>query len=129
METMNMAAVGEYLAGLRSAHDWNTAEVAAKLKPVLGRDVDATTVWRVERNKMKPGGDLLIALCMVLGANWADVTYLFSSQADAEEAMKLGLRAGGADAESEALIDAWRRVPNEKRAALLDKLQEEAGEG
>lgn len=129
MGNMNMIAVGGYLAGLRSARDWNTAEVAAKLKPMLRRDVDATSIWRAERNKMTPGGDMLIALCVVLGANWADVVYVSGSQLDADEAMKLGLRAGGADAESEALIEAWRRVPAEKRAALLDKLQEETGEG
>lgn len=120
-----MQAVSAYLKGLQSAKGMNDAEVAAALKPLLGRDVASTTVWRAATGRTNSRLDMLLGILHVLGANPSEVMYLFTSSVPEDEAAAMGRRAALAEVGEEVIRDAWRRVPSESRAAVRERIIEE----
>lgn len=122
-----MQAVTAFLAGARVASGLNEVEVAAALKPLLGRDISQSTIWRIERNKMIPGGDMLLGLAAVLKINPAELVYLFTSSVEPGEAAEMGARAVGGEVGEELIREAWRRVPSERRAAARQRIIDEMG--
>lgn len=61
-----MQAVAGYLRGLREGRGLSQVQVAASVGTMLGRDVQSTTIWRIETAKTVPGGDMLLALLNTL---------------------------------------------------------------
>ena len=72
VQTMNKAALGGYIRGLREEHGWTPADLVVRMRPILGRTVDPTTVWKVETGRMNPGSDLLLAMIQTLAGSITD---------------------------------------------------------
>lgn len=71
-----MSAVGSYIKTLRIEQDIPQVDVIAHVSGRVGRQVDQTTIWRIERGKTKPRTDILSALLEKLGGSGDDVTAL-----------------------------------------------------
>lgn len=74
-----MQAVAGYLKGLREVQGISQTQVAAEVGKRLKRDVQSTTIWRIENAKTTPGGDMLIVLLDMLGGSIKDLATLQDS--------------------------------------------------
>lgn len=74
-----MQAVAGYLKGLREVQGISQTQVAAEVGKRLKRDVQSTTIWRIENAKTIPGGDILIVLLDMLGGSIKDLATLQDS--------------------------------------------------
>jgi transcriptional regulator with XRE-family HTH domain len=122
---MSMEVIGGFLKGAREGRGLSPAEVAAALKQRLGRNVDTTTLWRIETARMTPGSDLLMALLGVLRVS-ADAMIGVSERdgatpADGEAAGRLAV--SDSDELSRHLIEKMRRLPSEEKAAWEQLLE------
>lgn len=120
---MSMEAVGGYFRGLREGQDMSPADVASRLREVLGRKVDPTTVWRIETGRQNPGADLLLGLINVLKGRLADVEAIFSrADASAAEGEALGRRVAAKGFEhltDDDLAILGQLSPSQRKAALI----------
>lgn len=114
-----MEAVAGYLRGLREVQGISQTQVAATVGKLLKRDVQSTTIWRIETAKSQPGGDMLIALLDTLGGSVRDLAELMSTEADAA--------AGRAAAETWFRESAMRAAPTD-RQAVAERLRQMAVE-
>lgn len=126
---MNTLALGGYIKGLREEQGKSPAEVVVGLKPLLGRNIDPTTIWRIESAKMMPGSDLLLALLQVLKGSAADAWAIMSrddlSAADGEErgrAAVKGLTLTDADV---AVLSNLEGEQRQRLRALLEERRRE----
>ena len=71
-----MIAVGGYLRGLRGVKDLTQTQVAAEVGRQLKRDVQPTTIWRIETARTIPKTDMLLAMLAILGGSVADLVRL-----------------------------------------------------
>lgn len=120
---MNAVALGGYLRGLREGQGLTPSEVVVALKPLIGRNVDPTTVWKIENAKMMPGSDLLLSLLQVLRGNAIDAWGILRrddlSEADGEQrglAAAQGLTLTGDDL---AVLAGLNGEPRRQLLAIL----------
>lgn len=79
--------LGAYFQRLReNGRKISQGRLATELSDYLSRNVDSTTVWRIESGDNIPGGDLLAALMDLLGGRVEDVGWLIRNQKTVVEA-------------------------------------------
>lgn len=116
-----MIAMGGYLRGLREVSGISQVQLAADVGRRLRRDVQSTTIWRIESGKMIPGGDLLVVLLDILGGSIADLARLQEdTAADADTGRAAAVAWFRAAAEG-ATEDERRRVAEHLRR-LADEI-------
>lgn len=117
---MNRAALGGYIRGLREERGWSASEVVVRMKPILGRNVDPTTVWKIETGRMNPGSDLLLAMLHALAGSvteaWAIMRRADFSEADGEERGRAAARGLTITDDDVAVL---RSLEGEERDRLL----------
>lgn len=128
IRAMNMTAAGAYLRGRRLALGLSPAEVAVKMKSVLGRNVDPSTLWKIENATMNAGSDLLLAFLEVVQGSAARLMALAQTDASAVEAERIGREVVQAMSEDVAAL--LQQLPGEEReewrrrlAARLEELR------
>jgi len=90
------AALGIYFQVLRehrqdAGRPMSAARLAVLLGDFLGKEVNPTTVWRIESGDQRPGGDMLTALIDVLGGSFEDVRRLIRERGTAEDARRFAM--------------------------------------
>lgn len=67
------------MRGLRLAHDWTLLDVAARMAPIMGDNVDPSYVQKIEKGAIKtsPSTRHVYALLDVLGGSSVVVRWLF----------------------------------------------------
>lgn len=80
-----MEAVAGYLRGLREGQDITQTEVAAVVGKRLKRNVQTTTIWRIETGQNVPKSDMLIAILSVIGGSVKDLADLQALEKDSDE--------------------------------------------
>jgi len=90
------AALGTYFQVLRehrqdAGRPMSAARLAVLLGDFLGKEVNPTTVWRIESGDQRPGGDMLTALIDVLGGSFEDVRRLIRERGTVEDARRYAM--------------------------------------
>lgn len=78
-------ALAGYFEGLRDGRGMTQTQLAARLGELLNREVDVTTIWRLETGRQRPSGEMLTALLDVLCGNFDDVRRLQRDRKATEE--------------------------------------------
>lgn len=110
-----MEAVAGYLRGLREEQDITQTQVAAIVGKRLKRDVQSTTIWRIENGKSNPRSDMLIAILSVIGGSVKDLTDL--------QALETSSDTEGYAAAVTWLKTAAAHATPEQRLAVADQLR------
>lgn len=116
-----MEAVAGYIKGLREEQGITQTQVAATVGQRLNRDVQSTTIWRIENAKTVPGGDMLIVLLDLLGGSINDLARLLSSDQTAEDGRAAA--AAWLSAAAEQATPEHRQVVAEELRQLADRLE------
>lgn len=87
---MNMVAAGAYLRGRRLALALSPAEVAVRMKSILGRNVDPSTLWKIENASITTGSDLLLAFLEAVHGSAARLFLLAQAEISAIDAELAG---------------------------------------
>lgn len=126
---MNTQALGGFLRGAREARGESPSEVVVALKRILGRNVDPTTIWKIESARMMPSSELLLALLQVLGLNSADAwAILRRADLSVHDGEERGRRAAQGTTLTDEDIAILASLPDDKRARLEVLLAERRAE-
>jgi transcriptional regulator with XRE-family HTH domain len=109
-----MEAVGGYLRGRRLALGLSAAEVAVAMKQRLGRNVNPSTIWKIENAQMTTGSDLLFAFLDVVHGSGAIALDLMRRRVSVLEGERIGREE--ASMTSEAFIAKLQQLPAAERA-------------
>lgn len=116
---MNTTAAGAYFRTLREDHGWSQAQLAARLTDILQRNINVTTIWRIETGRTRPRTDMLTALLDALSGDIQQVTALLSSDAlPEEEGIKAARRSRSTeqDTDLQAAIAVFERLRGDPRS-------------
>lgn len=118
-------ALGAYFKTLRLGRDLHQADLAERLSLRLGRSVDKSTVWRMEKGRTMPSGPILSAVLGILGGDITDVNLLRATPDNIEEGKRLArIRLTEEQvARADQMID---ETPDEVLDEIFDELRDEA---
>lgn len=116
-----MVAIGGYLKGRREALNMSPAEVVVAMKALLHRNVDTSTIWKIENATINAGSDLLFAFLAVVGGSGAQALDLTRRSVSASEAERIGrmeVQRG-----SDEVLAKLRQLPADEQAVWESRLQ------